>query len=467
MPQRPIKERGVSGITHTVTKENKSLARIISIVLLLAAISCFVGWLGHITPLFADDFSYSVSFVTKKPMSSLSEVLASQKLHYTTTNGRSVVHTLAQLFLSWGKPAADAVYGLLFASLCLLICVYAAGSIKKVRAWHIAMAFSMLWLLTPTFGGSYLWKMGAANYLLSPQIILLFFLPYRMAMAREDCSERKCIGKAAGMLLLGVIAGWTNENTSLALIAMIAAVLIVRRVMKLKSPLWMFGGLIGSCIGAALLFCSPAQAARLSAAGGMGGIADWIYRFLRISYFAVRYFWPLMLIGIALTAVIIIKLRKKQPLRRDALFAGGVFLFGTLAATYSMVGSPFFPIWAWSSILAFMLITLGCLTAAVAKKDAVKPWLRAAVAALALAAVAVSFFRVYPELNRVNEEYTARVEYIEAQKEAGNYDVAVDGIHTDCTYSSYSLFNELAQDNTQWPNTAVANYFGLHSVTLK
>ena len=56
----------MSGITHTVTKENKSLARIISIVLLLAAISCFVGWLGHITPLFADDFSYSVSFVTKK-----------------------------------------------------------------------------------------------------------------------------------------------------------------------------------------------------------------------------------------------------------------------------------------------------------------------------------------------------------------------------------------------------------------
>ena len=321
MPQRSIKERGVSGITHTVTKENKSLASIISIVLLLAAISCFAGWLGHITPLFADDFSYSVSFVTKKPMSSLSEVLASQKLHYTTTNGRSVVHTLAQLFLSWGKPAADAVYGLLFASLCLLICVYAAGSIKKVRAWHIAMAFSMLWLLTPTFGGSYLWKMGAANYLLSPQIILLFFLPYRMAMARKGCSELKRIGKAAGMLLLGVIAGWTNENTSLALIAMIAAVLIVRRIMKLKSPLWMFGGLIGSCIGAALLFCSPAQAARLSAAGGMGGIADWIYRFLRISYFAVKYFWPLMLIGIALAVVIIIKLRKKQPLRRDALVA--------------------------------------------------------------------------------------------------------------------------------------------------
>ena len=94
--------------------------------------------------------------------------------------------------------------------------------------------FAALWFLTPHFGGSYLWVMGAANYLYSPQIILLFFIPYRLRLnpgwmpKGHDRPLLYAALAAAG----GVLAGWTNENTSLALIVMVAAVLVLDLLQK-------------------------------------------------------------------------------------------------------------------------------------------------------------------------------------------------------------------------------------------
>ena len=82
---------------------------LLNTLVLLGLISGFAIWMEHITPLFADDFSYRVSFATKQPMRSMADVFASQRLHYFTTNGRTVVHTLAQMLLWLGKPGVDIV----------------------------------------------------------------------------------------------------------------------------------------------------------------------------------------------------------------------------------------------------------------------------------------------------------------------------------------------------------------------
>ena len=41
-------------------------------ILVFMGIVLFAAWLEYLTPLFADDFSYSVSFVTKQPMHTVS-----------------------------------------------------------------------------------------------------------------------------------------------------------------------------------------------------------------------------------------------------------------------------------------------------------------------------------------------------------------------------------------------------------
>lgn len=447
--------------------KTESLCRL-GVVVTLAAICCFAIWMEHLTPLFADDFSYSVSFLTKQPMHSLPDVIESQKLHYATTNGRAIVHTMAQLIFCGGKQCADIVYALLFGGICLVIGMYCAGSANRLKAWHLSAVFAALWFLTPSFGGSYLWKMGAANYLLSPQLILLFFMPYCNAIAKNCCGSHMML-KTAAMLLFGIVAGWTNENTCLALIAMIIAALLIRLFEKESILPWMISGLMGSCIGAALLFLSPAQAKRLEAAGGMGGIAQWIDRFVDITYNAIRYFWPLMLVGIIMLALIICKLSHRSKLNNEALKLAMVFFVGTIIALYSMVGSPSFPVWAWSSILGFALITVGCMLRSVwpAKDIIVHIGKNAVITVVLLATVAVSYHSVSLELSRIYDMYMAREAYIYEQKQLGEFDITVRGIFTDCTYSSYSLFDELSTDSDSWPNIAIANYYGLDSIALE
>lgn len=443
---------------------NKKVLHIISFILASAAIIAFAVYLNFLTPLFADDFSYSVSFATKAPIKSFSELIGSQYLHYFTTNGRSVVHTLAQILLAIGKPALNVINGFAFYTLILLICYHAAGELKKIRAWQLVAVFAALWFFTPHFGGSYLWVMGGANYMYSPQIILLFLIPYNRFL-RGRTKEQKSKGAAAlisvSMFLFGIVAGWTNENTSLALLAMVVLTDVYALIAKKKPRAWMWCGLAGNLVGAALLFFSPAQAKRLGAAGGFGSLSDWLWRFLSISKRALLYFAvPLALVLISL--VILIVRRKKQPIS-DIPFVV-IFSAGAFVSLYSMVGSPEFPATVWSGILAFFLIPALFLVSGTRLFEGLLP---ALVCSLALVcAVTIHFSFVAPELIRINGEYAAREELIAKAKESGDA-LEVDLISTESKYSPYSVFREMEYDEKVWPNNAIANYYGIKSIKLK
>lgn len=437
------------------------------------AVILFACWLNGLTPLFADDFSYSVSFVTKAPFTSLWEVLESQYLHYFSTNGRSVVHTLAQLLLWMGKPLLNVANGIAFWGLCMLICFHGLGSFARIKGGHLLAVFAALWFLTPHFGGSYLWVMGAANYLYSPQIILLFLIPYRLRLnpGWTPKGHDRPLLYAALAAAGGVLAGWTNENTSLALIVMAAAVLALDLLQKRKPAPWMWSGLAGCVAGCALLFLSPAQSKRLAAAGGMGGLSQWVRRFFSITRDVAEYLWlPVLVFAAALIVYLLGEKRARGAVTWGTLAPlapAGVFVLGCGISVYSMVGSPEFPVWVWSSILALCLIAVLNMAAQISLPD--KPaadWGRGAAALLLVAAVAVSCAVVTPELYRIKNAYDRREELIARAAETGE-PLVVERITTQCTYSSYNLFNELAMDATLWPNTAIANYYGIPSIAAR
>ena len=190
------------------------------------------------------------------------------------------------------------------------------------------------------------------------------------------------------------------------------------------------------------------------------------HRFKQITWNACHYLWVLILLGIILTVLIYRKWRNERQVQPEKLLPAVVFFVGTLVSAYSMVGSPAFPAWAWSSIAGFALITVGNLLHVVVGKCSLSPGRQAPIVALALAAVLISYHGISPELHRIHDMYASREIYIEEEKQAGNLDLEVPGIFTQCTYSSYSLFSELEQDDTHWPNTAIANYYDIHSISL-
>ena len=445
---------------HKDVPMNKKIINTISIIALSALIIAFVSYLNFITPLFADDFSYSVSFATKAPVTSFADILESQYLHYFTTNGRSVVHTLAQILLAIGKPVLNVINGCAFFTLILLICYHALGEMKRLRAWHIALVFACLWFFTPHFGGSYLWIMGSANYMYSPQIILLFFIPYnRFLRGKNKDSDKKVhhIIFAVFMFICGILSGWSNENTTLALIAMVSLTLISGLFSKRKIRAWMWCGLIGNIIGALMLFLAPAQKKRLDGAGGLGGIGDWIDNILPISRAAWEHFALILIV--MLISLIFLLIKNRKALFSDIAFLL-IFLCGCAIALYSMCASPEFPLTVWSGILAFLLIpALLILEQTRLFYDGIT---NASVTLILLLIVGIGFSGEAGELHRVYDEYDARLELIKKSDE-----IETSLIYTESRYSPYNVFHEMTADPNVWPNNAIANDYGIKSIKIK
>lgn len=446
----------------------------LSLVLLAAlmlVIAAFVTYLNDLTPLFADDFSYSISFSTIRPIRSLAELFRSQYVHYYALNGRSVVHTLAQALLWLGKPGLNVCNGLAFLALCLLICTHATGSFRKLSALPLLLVFAALWFLTPHFAGSYLWVMGAANYLYSPVIILLFLLPYRRALSPGQQERKKArLLFAVLSLVCGILAGWSNENTSLALIVCVGLILLVKRIRKERLSAWMWTGLLGNLIGCAMLFLSPGQAKRLTNAGGFGGLSVWVGRFFSISRNVIRYLWLPILLWLAAVILLAIQSRREKERGAPGLFVrltpSLIYVAATAVSVYSMVGSPEFPVWTWSSILAFCLCAVfSALSELRLPEHKALHAGAAGFACVLLAAIGLRFWSISPELNRVRSEFKAREAVIAAVPPGSS--LTVKRITTDCSYSSYSLFWELGSDGSQWPNTSVAVYYGLSSIVAE
>ena len=94
--------------------------------------------------------------------------------------------------------------------------------------------FALLWVVTPAFGESFLWLVGSCNYLFGILFILAALLPVTKAL---DSDFAPMAGwKTVLYFLLCLLAGWTNENNSVALVVIFLCCVIWLLATKQKSP---------------------------------------------------------------------------------------------------------------------------------------------------------------------------------------------------------------------------------------
>ena len=103
------------------------------------------------------------------------DVIHSQWIHYQTINGRWVVHTLAQAFLSFTPPFVyQSINAILFVfmlylSSCLMVS-------QRYRLFTIVTMFFLLFVVFADVKTTMLWSMGTFNYLWVIVMTLLFLL---------------------------------------------------------------------------------------------------------------------------------------------------------------------------------------------------------------------------------------------------------------------------------------------------
>lgn len=113
----------------------KARLHVMGIVMVTLLIGGLFYALNFYTPLFADDYSYSFSFMTGERIESASQIIDSQIGHYQCMNGRSITHFLAQMFLLAGDQAFIFFNTFFFLILMALIYLHACGSLR-IFSWE-------------------------------------------------------------------------------------------------------------------------------------------------------------------------------------------------------------------------------------------------------------------------------------------------------------------------------------------
>jgi hypothetical protein len=428
--------------------------------LALVAAAFFV--LNVLTPLYADDYSYLYTFIYtdhKFRITNLSELFWSQLNHYKVMNGRTVAHTLAQVFLMWGKPLFNVINTAAFLALGWAMQALMTGE-RRFNLPLFGYGLVMLWFLTPSFGQDFLWLTGSCTYLYCVLLILVYLLPFRRALAGED---RAGALRAVLFFPFGVLAGWSTENAAAALIVMELCFLVALRLTGRPLRSWMFTGLAGSLAGFALLILAPGQSVRMTNSGGAGTLAKWLARGISITKKAGKYLWVPVLLLLAAALWRLWRDRGRNKASWRLWLPMLVLGLGTLASAYSMVVSPQFPDRAWSCIVIFAVVTSGSALARCGDLALPRP-VKAAVCGLVLVCAAVVYGQACSSLYATYSQMAQRSAIVAEVLAQGGAEATVEPIRGNSRYNCFQPDGDLNTDSSVWPNTAIAQYYGLDAI---
>ena len=430
-----------------------------------------------LTPMLSDDYAYAMEV---QKAGSLADLFRQEYHQYMTWNGRSVVHFILRVFLflpSWVFKLANSAA---FVAVSLLMWKLTEPD-REYDCYTLLMVQLGLWLYAVDFSETILWEDGACNYLWGALLILLFMAMERRTLMRQASFH---LSEALGLLLLGILAGWCNENTSggcLLYLLILAAEEIRKNTKSRKGrgeensrkkrsgdviPAAYLAGLCGNILGLAMMVLSPGGRLRASYAEeeNYQGILGLLARVQKITLTIHEYF-GLLLAVFAVCLVLLILQKNRMAYRRMLLY---LVLF--LATSYALAATRQTQPRAFFGAGLFLMIGLICgLREMMKEKERENRLLLQAAGYGILAVLLLRFFFVYVEegtnLARIYRDETNRIAYIEEQRNLGKEEIVVPLVHTDF-YNPYSAIEkmEMTDDPGYWINIFYEEYYGVPSI---
>jgi len=415
---------------------------------LLALIGGVMFLLNSHTPLMMDDYDYSVSWATGVRIESVADVFRSQAAHYMLWGGRSIVHAIAQLFLSMDKAVFNIANTLMY--LALLLEIYAlARPAGRRYCWSILLAaHAFLFTGVPFFGTVFLWLTGACNYLWGTVLALLPLLVVK------SWNEGGVFARH-GYLALPVffIAGWTNENTACGVFALLIAAMLVMKLRGRQVGAWQWAALAAHALGVAAMLLAPGNYARASSYE-TGSIVVELFRRAAMATAYGGIYVGALLIAIVLLWALCGALGAQ---RRSGLVL--LLLFGAAGAAYAMVASPVFSDRSWTGVIVLALCAalalLGDILAHTRTLDAAK----LLALPLALLLIAYGGYKALRDVQAHEAAWLAQVQKIEAAADAGESSVDASGVES---VSRFTMSVALEADAALWPNSTLSKAYGIH-----
>lgn len=438
--------------------------------IILISILLFLGIYGlnHYFPITLDDWRYSMTADGSR-VSSLWDIFQYQYDHYFTWGGRSVVHTIAQIMLAAGIFWGDVINSIGYVALVITIYYIANKGNKNNIPLFIGINL-LIWFLIPALIENLFWITGSANYMWGTLLILLFISFYCSIFITGQSKDGWIKGIA--LFLLGIIAGWTNENMSVAMIFFVICLILLMKKEKQILPKWMIFGLVGATAGCAIMLLAPGNYIRnqseminMAAEGSEPIYMFYFYRFTSILKVSS---WHALIPTIIYIAFLLLYLKfKKKENSRKILYLSLLFAVTSGVATLIMVAAPIFPERVWFAILIFLFIAIGLLYA---NLDFSVIYVKTILYAVIGLATLVFFYSYWVSLNdfmRIHAIWAERDRIVNMEKQKGVKDVVIYGrFKAADSWFVRPKTGDIPIDSISWMQTAYGHYMGINSVKI-
>lgn len=440
------------------------------VLLLLFAISMLciftlIYILNFLYPLFADDWTYSFIYGSDNiRISSISDIVKSQYNHYYTWGGRTIGHFIAQFLLFINFELACLINSLAY--IALIFSLYLIiNKHNKIDPVLFSLISVMIWFFTPGFYGTVVWKTGSANYLWGALFCFLFIYQYYSYYRQIGYSADK-LTKSILMFILGLIAGWTNENMSIAVISYVILSLFLYFFEKKRIPRWGIAGLIGILIGCFLLLSAPGNYIRLSntliglSERGLEGSTLFFFSFKNILRHLRDYL--LILISIYIVLLFIYNKYPKDLLnKRSVMISSLLFILTAGIAHLAMIASPMYHVRSLFGIIMLLIAAIGIIYSNIDYKKTFLKQLNYIIIAVSFFAFGWTYYIQYNDVSILSSFWKDREIFVLEQKSRG-IDTIVFNKRSPMEYK-YFIY-ELSHDPEIWENREYSRFYGVKTV---
>ena len=340
----------------------------------IAVVGCFITILIFeiLTPMMSDDLMYRKIV---QGAGSFLDLFRQEYDHYMNHIGRSVGHIVMR-FLMYPQSLVPGkiVLAAVFTLMTWLMYRLAAGGPQdtaglggtvadtnkvpaKEAGWGLrknpgdvrlyVLGVLLVWIFGVSFSDTVLWLTGACNYMVTTTIILADMLLYEWicgAGDKGDGSECHLQPKVTfrtvpfvTSIILGLAAGWCNENTSGGLILYVLYLIWKVRFREHRTlPLPLITGLSANIVGFIIMLLSPGNAMRLAAEEtNQNIIVQMAARFFTVTQTVYELFFPLLIAAVIIAVLLYYRGVSFRQAERFYLF---LFLFA--ATSYALMLAP-------------------------------------------------------------------------------------------------------------------------------
>ncbi len=310
--------------------------------LTLGAIFAVMLIFNILTTLLADDFQYSFSFATGKPIEDFSSAIDSIIAHGEQINGRYFAHFLAQACLLLPPIVFDILNSAVFVATIYI--VYALCSCGERSNIFLISIFAFVWLFEQDFGQVNLWLDGSCNYLFAIFFGLIYIIPYLRSTYKDKAINPWLI------LPHTLLSFWFGGYLEMATVGFVGAACLFVFVdvfyFKKYRSLCFIPSIIASFLGLAVMVFAPAQASNKMAE----------FSFLNLlSTFGVALLMIASIFPIIIIYIVLFRRAIREGMDKRVLISSAVLAVGALCANFIMLIARYYAL-RTSSVFIFMSI---------------------------------------------------------------------------------------------------------------